>query len=75
MMSMKKLCLYCIVVLASLVSLANVYASPVSSIRCDYVAVEDGGDVDLYLDCFEKQKNGIENNPYTTHGAYENGIE
>lgn len=28
-----------------------------------------------YLDCFEKQKNGIENNPYTTHGAYENGIE
>ena len=53
MMSMKKLCLYCIVVLASLASLANVYASPVSSIKCDYVAVEDGGDVDLYLDCFE----------------------
>lgn len=28
-----------------------------------------------YLDCFKNEKNGIENNPYTTHGAYENGIE
>jgi len=28
-----------------------------------------------YKECFDEEKNGIEENPYTTHGAYENGIE
>ena len=41
--------------LLSVVSMAgsNVLASQESSVRTDVVVVSDGGDVDLYLDCFE----------------------
>ncbi len=52
-MTMKRLCIFCVVMLMSAVSMANVFASPVYSMRSEAVTAVDGEDVDLYLDCFE----------------------
>ena len=41
------------VMLAAVVSMANDFGSPVSSMRDEIFTITDGGDVDLYLDCFE----------------------
>ena len=52
-MTMKRLCIFCVVMLMTAVSMANVFASPVYSMRTEAVTAIDGEDVDLYLDCFE----------------------
>lgn len=52
-MTMKRLCMFCVVMLMTAVSMANVFASPVYSMRTETVTAVDGEDVDLYLDCFE----------------------
>ena len=52
-MTMKKLCIFCVVMLVATISMANDFVSPMSSMRTGVVAVADGEDVDLYLDCFE----------------------
>lgn len=45
--------MFCVVMLMTAVSMANVFASPVYSMRTETVTAVDGEDVDLYLDCFE----------------------
>lgn len=52
-MTMKKLCIFCVVMLVAAVSMANDCVSPRFSMRTEMVSVVDGEDVDLYLDCFE----------------------
>ena len=52
-MTMKRLCMFCVVMLMTAVSMANVFASPVYSMRTETVTAVDGEDGDLYLDCFE----------------------
>ena len=45
--------MFCVVMLMTAVSMANVFASPVYSMRTETVTAVDGEDVDLSLDCFE----------------------
>ena len=52
-MTMKKFCVFCVVMLVAAVSMANDCVSPMFSMRTEMVSVVDGEDVDLYLDCFE----------------------
>lgn len=52
-MTMKKVCVYCVVMLVAAISMANDCVSPMFSMRTEMVSVVDGEDVDLYLDCFE----------------------
>lgn len=52
-MTMKKVCVFCVVMLVAAISMANDCVSPMFSMRTEMVSVVDGEDVDLYLDCFE----------------------
>ncbi len=52
-MTMKKFCVFCVVMLVAAVSMANDCVSPMFSMRTEMVSVVDGEVVDLYLDCFE----------------------
>ncbi len=52
-MTMKKFCVFCVVMLVAAISMANDCVSPMFSMRTEMVSVVDGEDVDLYLDCFE----------------------
>ena len=52
---MKKFCLFCVAVLVAACAMAgtNVFATQNFLQKDDVVAIADGDDVDLYLDCFE----------------------
>lgn len=52
-MTMKKVCVFCVVMLVAAISMANDCVSPMFSMRTEMVSAVDGEDVDLYLDCFE----------------------